>query len=205
MRQKFDVYPSYQQYVVDVTPSFGDAYYEDLLATLVRVKQTRKLQEYVDAFELALTQVSLIPEHSLSIFLAGLEHNTQMHVRMFNPTSIAHVANLKKLHYSSQTLTKTPTRFTSWKPSTSGIKPTTPTQTANLTSYSIPTQKPLFNRTTRTLTNAEIADRRGKGVCWFCDEPFSPGNHLKHRKNHLMILESWDGWWRTLGTCIHWK
>lgn len=153
------------------------------------MKQTGKLQEYLDAFEFALTQVSLIPEHLLSIFLAGLEHNTQMHVIMFNPTSIAHATIIAKLHDSSQTLTKTAIRFTSWKPSTSGTKTITPTQPTNPTSDLIPTQKPLFNRTNRTLSNAEKANRRAKGLCWFYDELFSPGHHLKHKKNQCMILE----------------
>jgi len=45
-----------------------------------------------------LIQVTLPLEHSLSIFLAGLEHNTQMHVRMFASTSIAHATKLAKLH-----------------------------------------------------------------------------------------------------------
>lgn len=71
MRQKFDIYPSWQQYVANVTTHFGDAY-EDPLATLVQVKQIGTLQEYLDAFELALPQVNLIPGHSLIIFLAGL-------------------------------------------------------------------------------------------------------------------------------------
>lgn len=70
MRTKFDVYPSWSQYVADVAACFGEAY-EDPLATLIQVKQTGKIQDYIDEFELALTQVSLNPEHSLSIFLAG--------------------------------------------------------------------------------------------------------------------------------------
>lgn len=112
-----------------------------------------------------------------------------MHVRMFNPTSIAHAINLAKLHDSSQTLAKSATRFTSWKPSTSATKSTTPSQTPNPISDPIPTQKPIFNKTNRTLSNDEMADRRAKELCWFCDEPFSLGHHLKHRKNQLMILE----------------
>lgn len=60
------------------------------------------MQEYIDAFELAQTHVSLLPEHALSIFLSGLEHNTQMQVRMFNPTDIAHAANLARLYESSK-------------------------------------------------------------------------------------------------------
>ena len=65
------------------------------------MKHTGRVQEYIDHFDLALTQVNLIPEHSLSIFLAGLDYHTQMHVRMFNPTTIAHAANLAKLHEAS--------------------------------------------------------------------------------------------------------
>ncbi|CAJ2663739.1 unnamed protein product [Trifolium pratense] len=103
MRQKFDVYPSWQQYITDVTARFGDAY-EDPLSSLLQIKHTGKIQDYIDQFELALTQVNLIPEHSLSIFLAGLEQNTQMHVRMFNPSSISHAANLAKLHEASTSL-----------------------------------------------------------------------------------------------------
>lgn len=89
MKSKLDIYPLWPQYAVDVNNRFGDMY-EDPLSALIKVKHTGYVQAYVDEFELALTQVSLIPEHSLSIFLAGLEHNTQMHVRMFNPTTISH-------------------------------------------------------------------------------------------------------------------
>lgn len=60
----------------DITLRFGNAY-EDPLSTSIQIKQTGKVQEYVDEFELALTQVTLPHEHSLSIFLARLEHNTQ--------------------------------------------------------------------------------------------------------------------------------
>ncbi|MCI73726.1 hypothetical protein A2U01_0094990, partial [Trifolium medium] len=34
-----------------------------------------------------------------------------------------------------------------------------------------------------------MADRRAKGMCMFCDEPFTPGRHLKHRRSQLMVME----------------
>ncbi|GAU37335.1 hypothetical protein TSUD_395160 [Trifolium subterraneum] len=101
MRQKFNIYPIWGQYVTDITARFGDAF-EDPLSSLLQVKHSGKVQDYIDQFQLALTQVNLIPEHSLSIFLAGLEYHKQMHVRMFNPSSIAHAVNLAKLHESSK-------------------------------------------------------------------------------------------------------
>lgn len=96
MRQRFDIYPSCIQYISHVTTRFGDVY-EEPLASLVSIKQISKLQDYLDQFELALTQVNLIPKHALSIILAGLEHSTQIHVRMFNPTTIIQASNLARL------------------------------------------------------------------------------------------------------------
>lgn len=108
MRQKFDICPTWNQYVADVTTRFGDAY-EDPLSNLLKIKQGSKIEDYINEFELALTQVNLIPEHSLSIFLAGLEHTTQMHVRMFHPTTIAQATNLARL-YEATKVPKTQTR-----------------------------------------------------------------------------------------------
>lgn len=97
LRGRFDQYPLWPQYAADVRRRFGDLY-EDPLAELIQVKHSSSIQSYVDDFELALTQVSILPEHALSIFLASLDPQTQAHVRMFNPTTMAHAINLAKLH-----------------------------------------------------------------------------------------------------------
>lgn len=85
MRKKFDIYPTWAQYVRDISIRFGDAY-EDRLSNLIQVKHSRKIQDYIVEFE--------VSQHSFSIFLAGLEHSTKMYVRLFNPTSIAQALNL---------------------------------------------------------------------------------------------------------------
>ncbi|MCI64194.1 hypothetical protein A2U01_0085452, partial [Trifolium medium] len=64
MRTRFDVYPSWPQYITDVNLRFGDPY-DDPLSTLIQVRHSGKIQEYVDKFELALTHISLPPEHTL--------------------------------------------------------------------------------------------------------------------------------------------
>lgn len=50
-------------------------------------------------------------------------------------------------------------------------------------------QKPIFNKVPRTYNAAEMADRRAKGLCMFCDEPFTPGHQLKHKKTQLLVME----------------
>lgn len=34
-----------------------------------------------------------------------------------------------------------------------------------------------------------MAERRAKGLCMFCDEPYALGHHLKHKKAQLFIIE----------------
>lgn len=34
----------------------------------------------------------------------------------------------------------------------------------------------------KSLTPEEMSDRRDKGMCYFCDEPYSLGHYLKHKK-----------------------
>jgi hypothetical protein len=78
----------------------------------------------------------------MSIFLAGLNHNTQMHVRMFNPTSIAHAANLAKLHeLGNETMAKPSSKYSYTYPKTPPIlpKPITPLNTMPSSSQTPPT------------------------------------------------------------------
>ncbi|CAJ2678818.1 unnamed protein product [Trifolium pratense] len=167
----------------------------DPLSSLLQIKHTGKIQDYIDQFELALTQVNLIPEHSLSIFLAGLEQNTQMHVRMFNPSSISHAANLAKLHEASTSLPhRNTSKFSPFsknqgllsKPTTSNSPSTTspiPNGTASLV------QKSNSPRPTRTYSGLEMSERRAKGLCMFCDEQFTPGHQFKHKRYQINVLE----------------
>ena len=103
MRGRFQIYPDWPQYISDLSLRFGEVY-SDPLAELIGVKHVSMVQEYIDAFELALTQVNLPEEHILSIFLAGLEKQTQMNVRMFNPLSRTHAAKLARLYEASHPL-----------------------------------------------------------------------------------------------------
>lgn len=34
-----------------------------------------------------------------------------------------------------------------------------------------------------------MADRRAKGLCMFCDEVFTPGHQLKHKRTQLLVME----------------
>lgn len=100
-----------------------------------------------------------------------------MHVRIFNPTIVAHAANLAKLHeLSCGPNTRPFTKYPAWS-----SKPSSPNTN--------PANKHVFNHTSKTFSADDMADRRAKGLCMFCDEPFTPGHHLKHRKYQFTMLE----------------
>ena len=100
MRSRFQIYSYWPEYILDPTLHFGEAF-SDPLSELVNIKQTGSVQEYVNAFEMALTWVNLPQEHVLSIFLAGLERQTQTQVCMFNPSTTHHTAKLARLYEAS--------------------------------------------------------------------------------------------------------
>ena len=34
-----------------------------------------------------------------------------------------------------------------------------------------------------------MSERRSKGLCYFCDEPFTPEHSLTHKKLHIPVME----------------
>lgn len=34
-----------------------------------------------------------------------------------------------------------------------------------------------------------MSERRAKGLCYFCDEPFTPEHSLTHKKLHIHVME----------------
>lgn len=102
---------------------------------------------------------------------------------MFGPNSIAHAANLAKLHEASKP-TVTGNKYPN-RPNNIFIKP----NYGNTSIYQNQTSKPILGKAPRTYSATEMADRRAKGLCVFCDEPFTPGHHLKHKKSQLLLME----------------
>lgn len=52
--------------------------------------------------------------------------------------------------------------------------------------------KPLLERAPRSLTLAEIEEKKVKGLCFIYDEPYTPRHHLKHKRTELYLMEIGD-------------
>lgn len=45
------------------------------------------------------------------------------------------------------------------------------------------------DRNPRKYSFQEMQERKSKGLCMFCDEPFTPGHQLKHRRTQIFVMD----------------
>ena len=69
----------------------------DEVGELKELKQTGPLRDYLNAFDLLLVKVQISKRQALSCFLAGLKHELEMMVSMFNPKPLQKAYSLAKL------------------------------------------------------------------------------------------------------------
>ncbi|GJW52462.1 hypothetical protein Tco_0093813 [Tanacetum coccineum] len=174
--------PSWKQYVKDITSRFG-APYDDPMSELMELKQTGSVTEVHDKFDCILSRLQLPPKYALSCFMSVLNEQISSMVRMFKPSTIQEEFSLAKLYectlqkQQSKQQTKPPLLTTpkTYTYSNTNIKPNlTPKQPPYNNKPNTPYTKPNYTRT--TLTAAEMADRRSKGLCFICDEKYSFGH-----------------------------
>lgn len=124
-----------------------------------------------------------------------------MLVRMFNPTTLQQATKLAKLHEAASSNPHKP-QPKSYQPPHSSYPskpsppkppflkpPFTPQRNPNTTPSNQWNQKPLLLKQPRRLTPTEIEEKKAKGLCFICDEPFTPGHHLKHKRAQLFVIE----------------
>lgn len=199
MSNRFGMFPTWPEYIVAVSARFGE-HYDDPLSELVSLKQAvNSVEEYLEKFENTMTRMTLPEVHALSIFLKNMNPHLAFHVRQFDVTSVAAAARIANLHESS--LLHMPMKhqrapFSPYqKPNSSSLQKTSYTPTLsfidNAKSQSPKLSSP-FTIPAKRYSYQEMQDRRSKGLCIFCDEPFSPGHQLKHKKSQIFVMECDD-------------
>ena len=153
---------------------------DDPVAELKRLQETNGIEEYHEKFELIKTRVNLNEEYLVSTYLVGLRLETQMHVRMFDPQTLRQCLVLGRLYEKAHPPNKqsyggTATKQVIRKEYKEPIQSITPYD------HQMPARKLLYQ--------AELSDRRAKGLCFQCDEKYTPDHYLKHKKTQIYMLE----------------
>ncbi|GAU50876.1 hypothetical protein TSUD_411060 [Trifolium subterraneum] len=163
---------------------FAPSYYDD--PSLFKLVQRSTVNQYLSEFEsLANRIVGLPPPFLLSCFISGLSPEIRREVQALRPATLSLATALAKLqedkikdrkrlfkgktpsHHSSPSLQPTPN-------TTPALLPAPPPPRVNF----------------RKLSPEEMASHREKGLCYNCDETFTPTHKCKGR---FFLLISDDG------------
>lgn len=72
--------------------------FDDPIAELKHLQETEGIVEYNRKFESLKIRLNLDEDYLVRTYLAGLQVDTQMHVRMFSPQTIRHCFMLGRLY-----------------------------------------------------------------------------------------------------------
>ncbi|XP_028055574.1 uncharacterized protein LOC114259749 [Camellia sinensis] len=164
---------SWEDFKQGLLNRYGSTQFQDFFGELTKLQQTGSVREYQAQFEKLLVRVRrLTPSHQVGCFISGLKESIKVDVQASRPATISAAIGLARLYearcYSNRRTVQPEARKT------------IPNRS------SIPNSSPLR---IKRLSPAELHDRRSKGLCFNCNEKFSP----VHRCKKLFLIEgSWS-------------
>nr|KYP48389.1 Retrotransposable element Tf2 [Cajanus cajan] len=156
----------------------------------MRLRQKKSVVEFYEEFDAIITRLNLSEDYMLSCFLGGLKHDIQMVVRMFQPTTVSKAFKLARLYEAANV--PQALNFVSSR-SQKGVLGSRPVIADKFGSLKLGSDKSKDKvRPGKSLTPAYMNERRAKGLCYFCDEPYSPEHSLTHKRLQVHVMEVLD-------------
>lgn len=187
---KFRGPQNWNEFTKAVHLRFGPTDYEDPSEALTRLRHTSTVAAYQEAFEKLSHQVDGLSEgFIIGCFIVGLRDDVRLDVKIKQPKTLADAIGIARLVEERNQLQKKPPDPSCSQPiiaasktnsiSAPGVLGPPPVQRGNSNANANPTS---FRR----LTNQEARECREKGLCYYCDEKFTPG-HRCQRPQLFMI------------------
>ena len=193
----------WNEYVEAICGRFGG--HKDPLEELKDLKQEGDLETYIKDFDILWNRAEIDERYALIFFLGGLETEIKNLVKMFEPKSLKQAYNLSRLQVNTNLYkkfqkhsTKHPTIPVNNNNRTAQPPPFYKTYSPHDTPPSklpglLPTpQTPvtpqLTRRPTRTLRSTKMKERRAKGLCFWCDDKFTPGHKCRTKRLYSICL-----------------
>lgn len=199
------LFTTWAAFLRQVELRFGTSRFEDYQGKLSKLMQTTSVTDYQTEFEHLMNKVTGISEAVLiSMFVAGLKPHIRRGVQRAKPPSLMEAFAMAR-EYEAQyedlqaDLAKERRLQQRWQP-----RPVTPvatghtTQATGLTAAATAplTLPPTAAKTTSTplpikrLSPQEIREKRAQGLCYNCDQRYTPNHHCRSR--FLMLLGTDD-------------
>nr|GEU39550.1 putative mitochondrial protein [Tanacetum cinerariifolium] len=163
-----------------------DFLFEDPMVELKILKHVTIVQLYQEQFEVLMNKVELSEAYAVSLFIGGLKDKIRKHVRMFKPKTVLDVYCLTKMQEATLqvlktrqtpllTTPRTPYATTSYANKTVSYPLKSATTTLALLAPNT-ISKPFYVQPRKQMTQNEIADKRTKNLCFYCDDKFVSGH-----------------------------
>ena len=175
--------PSWERFRELCLLRFGPPVRGSRLAELGRLPFTTTVQDYADRFQaLACHAPGVTGQQRADLFVGGLPDTIRVDVELQAPTDLQTAIHYARA-YERRVQSMQPPQL-----SRGGRTPTRPTPPAPAPGRPAPAAPatPAPTRTVRRLTPAEQLERRRLGLCFNCDEPYTPG----HACPRLFYLET---------------
>ncbi|KAG2701180.1 hypothetical protein I3760_06G032300 [Carya illinoinensis] len=185
--EEMGAFPDWDSFTRALSMRFGPSVYDDPMASLAKLHQTGSVEDYKTRFENLSNRLKGLPKSvQLSCFLSGLKEEIRVTVTMFNPTNLIAAYNLARLQEQNVALARRYHRTPILPSNEPRLLKTPPSVHFEPPKGAVKPQLPVHK-----INQAQMKDRREKGLCYHCDSKWSPGH--KCQKPKLYILEEvWE-------------
>jgi len=156
---------------------YGPTQFDDFYGDLTKLKQTGTVREYQAQYEGLMSRAGrLSANQQIGGFVSGLKENIRAEVRASRPSTLIEAVGLARLFEARSVAQRKQVTMQEGRRIT-GPSHFPPMPSSNLSRG----RSPMVKR----LNPAELKERRDRGLCFNCDEKFSPG----HRCKKLFLIE----------------
>ncbi|CAL8997482.1 unnamed protein product [Prunus brigantina] len=167
-------YPRWEDFTKALCQEFGFSDLEDYAESLLKLKQTGSLRDYISEFRrLASSTRDMNPSILRSCFIGGLKKELRYDVKLLRPILVQDACALA-LQLNAKFL---------------DLKPTVPFR--HTLPISIHSFQPKVELPVKKLTPYEIQFHRQRNLCFHCDEKYTRG-HVCSKKQLLLINVDFD-------------
>ncbi|KAJ0467740.1 putative nucleotidyltransferase, Ribonuclease H [Helianthus annuus] len=188
------------EYSRTIIDRFSTTLFHDAMGILTSTVQTGSLEDYCEKFDANLLRVTICEEYAVSIFLNGLKPELGCPVRMFEPKNMKEAYKFaKKQDAANLALSNKPKFHTNYSgkyypPNSNSVHNPTPVSSikppANTAHLPLLPSPPITQKFTNTksLTNREMAMKRSKGECLWCNDKFTPTHKCPNKQLYSIEL-----------------
>lgn len=169
--------PPWGEFSMLLNRRFGPKIRNTELAVIKNLRQTSSVDDYEEQFLMLVCRCEGLTEaHQVELFVGGLHKSIRTDIKLMYPATLEDAMDHARAYEERDTPEDRDTTLVPKGNSSGGARPSTPELAAPpKATMALPNRRPLMQ-----LSPVEMDERRAKGLCYNCDDKFTPGHRCKH-------------------------